>query len=117
LLDAQRRHIDENEIALVLDDKRFAIVGKRKIDGSAGKLDLLSRRTENLVGGYDDSTVRLDADWQSIEIVLPTAASRHQLQASPKRHQTENRGSAFDLHRDALLEFVMGPRRTRSVAT
>jgi hypothetical protein len=69
LLDLGRRHVEENQVAPVLDDERTALVEQGEIDGAAGEGDLLAGRFEDLVGRHDDAAVGLDADLELVALV------------------------------------------------
>jgi len=45
------------------------VIGKGQIDRAAGESDLLAGRIEDLIGGHDDTAVRLDADLKAVLVV------------------------------------------------
>ena len=69
LLDCRGGHVDEDEVAHVLDDERPAFVGKRQVHRPAGERDLRAGRVKDLVGRDDDPPVRLDADLELVALV------------------------------------------------
>jgi hypothetical protein len=73
LLDSQSRYVDENDIALVLDHQGLGVVNECEIDRPAGKSNLLAGGAQYLVTRHNDTTVGLDSDRQSIELVVVAA--------------------------------------------
>ena len=76
LLDLACRRIEENQVFLVFDDERAAVVGQGEIDGPAGECHLLAGWFEDLIGRHDDTAVGLDADLELIEVIGPEPRSR-----------------------------------------
>ena len=69
LLDLRRRRVEKNQIAVILNDQRLAVLGEGEINGAAGEGDLRAGRLENLVGGHDNTAVGLDAHLELVPVV------------------------------------------------
>jgi hypothetical protein len=63
------RSVNEDKVALVLDDKCFAVVHQRQLNGPAREQHLRAGWLENLVSGYDNPAVGLDAHRELVAVV------------------------------------------------